>query len=83
MKTITKLWIFLAVLIILTPLGIIIPAYFKAGPALGEKISVPWNSPLLGYGSSNTAYVISAIIGILAAAGIVYLLGKFLTKKDQ
>lgn len=36
MKTITKLWIFLAILIALTPLGIFIPEYFKSGPAWGE-----------------------------------------------
>ena len=36
MKTITKLWLFIAVLIIISPLGLIIPAYFKAGGAWGE-----------------------------------------------
>ena len=36
MKTITKLWLFIAVLIILTPIGLIIPKYFKAGSAWGE-----------------------------------------------
>lgn len=38
-KTITKLWIGIAVLIGLSPLGLILPEYFKAGPAWGE-----WNS---------------------------------------
>lgn len=36
MKTTTKLWIGLAVLIILSPLGLILPAHFKAGSAWGE-----------------------------------------------
>jgi cobalt/nickel transport protein len=36
MKTITKLWIGLGVLIALSPLGIILPRYFKAGSAWGE-----------------------------------------------
>ena len=48
MKTITKLWIGLGILIILSPLGIILPQYFKAGSAWGE-----WGSDemqkLVGY----------------------------------
>ena len=36
MKTIRKLWLFIAVLIILTPIGLIIPEHFKAGSAWGE-----------------------------------------------
>jgi len=36
MKLITKLWIGLAVLVILSPLGLIIPDHFKAGDAWGE-----------------------------------------------
>ena len=36
MKTITKLWIGLGVLILLSPLGLILPEYFKAGDAWGE-----------------------------------------------
>lgn len=36
MKTTTKLWICLAILIILSPLGLILPEYFKAGAAWGE-----------------------------------------------
>ena len=82
-KTITKLWIIIAVLVILTPLGLIIPAYFKAVPALGEKISSLWKSPMPGYGNSNSDYLIAAIGGVLASVGIVYLIGKFLTRKDN
>lgn len=36
MKTVKKLWIGIAVLAILTPLGLIIPAWFGAGGAWGE-----------------------------------------------
>lgn len=36
MKTINKLWIGVLVLIVLSPLGLIIPDYFKAGDAWGE-----------------------------------------------
>jgi len=36
MKITTKLWIGLAVLIVLSPLGLIIPDHFKAGSAWGE-----------------------------------------------
>lgn len=36
MKTTTKFWIGLAVLIILSPLGLILPEHFKAGAAWGE-----------------------------------------------
>jgi len=35
-KTIKKLWLLIIILIGLTPLGLIIPAYFKAGSAWGE-----------------------------------------------
>ncbi|MBU0951774.1 MAG: PDGLE domain-containing protein [Elusimicrobia bacterium] len=36
MKITTKLWIGLAVLIILSPLGLLLPEHFKAGAAWGE-----------------------------------------------
>ena len=36
MKIITKFWIGLAVLIILSPIGLILPEHFKAGSAWGE-----------------------------------------------
>ena len=36
MKITTKLWIGVSVLIILSPLGLIIPDHFKAGSAWGE-----------------------------------------------
>lgn len=36
MKLITKFWIGIGVLIILSPLGLILPEHFKAGSAWGE-----------------------------------------------
>ncbi|MFA5393281.1 MAG: PDGLE domain-containing protein [Candidatus Ratteibacteria bacterium] len=36
MKIITKLWIGMAVLIVLSPLGLILPEHFRAGSAWGE-----------------------------------------------
>ncbi|OGS46027.1 MAG: cobalamin biosynthesis protein [Elusimicrobia bacterium RIFOXYD2_FULL_34_15] len=48
MKITTKLWIGIGILIILSPLGLIIPEYFKSGNAWGE-----WSSnelqKLIGY----------------------------------
>jgi len=36
MKLITKFWIGLGVLVVLSPLGLLLPAHFKAGSAWGE-----------------------------------------------
>jgi cobalt/nickel transport protein len=36
MKTISKLWVLLAILVIVTPIGLALPEYFKAGAAWGE-----------------------------------------------
>jgi len=36
MKIISKLWIFIGVLIVLSPLGLLLPEHFKAGAAWGE-----------------------------------------------
>ena len=83
MKTITKLWIFIALLALITPLGLIIPRYFKAGAAWGE-LPAARNVPMPDYCASwgTCCYIISAIAGVLLAAGIIFLIGKFLTKKD-
>ncbi len=48
MKTVTKLWIGIGVLVLLTPLGLIIPALFGAGGAWGEW-SLEELRKLLGY----------------------------------
>jgi len=36
MKTTTKLWIFIAVLALVSPLGLLLPEYLKSGSAWGE-----------------------------------------------
>lgn len=36
MKTITKLWILIVILAILTPIGLVLPEFFKARSAWGE-----------------------------------------------
>ncbi len=110
MKTTTKLWIGIGVLILLSPLGLILPAYFKAGDAWGEwgadvfkelvgyipkgleKLSSLWSAPLPDYafkgweekglGGLSFAYIASAIIGILVVACVIFLIGKFLSRKD-
>jgi len=110
MATLKKLWILIFILAALTPIGLILPAYFQAGPAWGEwslrgikkligyipqgliKLSSFWNAPLPDYAFRNQsekalsglgiAYIISAIVGIMITTGIMFLIGKFLSKKD-
>lgn len=48
MRIITKLWIGLGVLIVLSPLGLILPDHFKAGSAWGEW-GVDEMKELVGY----------------------------------
>ncbi|MDP2905132.1 MAG: cobalamin biosynthesis protein [Candidatus Omnitrophota bacterium] len=48
MKTITKLWIGIGVLIVLSPLGLLLPERFKAGDAWGEW-GVDTFKELVGY----------------------------------
>ncbi|MDP2830907.1 MAG: PDGLE domain-containing protein [Candidatus Omnitrophota bacterium] len=109
MKLINKLWLGLGILIILSPLGLILPEHFKAGSAWGEwgtgeiqklagyipkgldKFSHLWSAPLPDYafrggeGESilvlSLAYILSAVIGVLICIGVVFILGKFLSKK--
>ena len=93
MKLISKLWIFLGGLIVLSPLGLLLPKYFKAGAAWGEgeKLSFLWSAPIPDYAfkgweqkslaSLSLAYIFSAAIGIIICVGVVFILGKFLSKK--
>ncbi|MDD5120529.1 MAG: PDGLE domain-containing protein [Candidatus Omnitrophica bacterium] len=111
MKTISKLWFFIGILIVLSPLGLLLPEYFKAGSAWGEwgvdeilqmvgylpeglgKISRIWNAPIPDYTfkgqeeagllSLSLGYIASALIGILAVVVLVFLITKFLSKKDN
>jgi len=109
MKIISRLWIFIGVLIVLSPLGLLLPEHFKAGSAWGEwgademrelvgyipkgleKLSSLWSAPIPDYAfkgweekplvSLSLTYILSATIGILVCAGVVFILGKFLSKK--
>ncbi len=111
MKLLTKCWIGIGVLIVLSPLGLIIPERFKAGSAWGEwgademrklagyipqgleKLSSLWNAPLPDYafkgwgekgmGHVSFAYICSAVVGVALIVGIVLLIGRFLSKKDE
>jgi len=111
MKTITKLWIGLIILIILTPIGLVLPAVFKAETAWGEwgieeikklvgyipqgfeRLASLWKAPMQDYeikalgGKSlfgaSIAYIISSVIGLLIIVGIIFLLGKIFSKKDE
>jgi len=94
MKTTKKLWLGVLILAILSPLGLILPYYFKAGSAWGEwvKLSGIWKAPLSNYTFKgweekglrvlSFSYIISALIGILAVICLVLVIGKILNKKD-
>ena len=84
MKTITKLWLLIAILVVLAPIGIILPDYFKSGPAFGEgKLSPFWNAPMPDYGHGEIGYIISAVLGITVIAIVVFVAGKFLNKNEK
>ena len=98
MKTVTKLWVGIAVLIFLSPLGLILPKHFKAGSSWGEwgadeMRKRVWSAPLPDYAFKgrqekglarlSIAYIISAFIGIVLIIVVVLFLGKILTKKGR
>jgi len=111
MKITTKLWIGLVVLVILSPLGLILPEYFKAGAAWGEwgadeieslvgyipnglkKLADLWNAPMPDYAFRgweekslthlSFAYIISAIVGIGVITLLIFLLGRFLARRNE
>ncbi len=105
-----KLWIAIGILILLSPLGILIPAWLGAGGAWGEwsieevkklvgyvpagmeKLSRLWKSPLRNYAMpdqggglahGSVGYIIAAVIGALLTAGVAYVLGKILGRKNR
>lgn len=109
MKLIANLWIGIGVLILLSPLGLILPEHFKAGDAWGEwgvdafkelvgyipqgleKLSSLWSAPIPDYslkGSEGKSlavfsfdYILSALVGVIICAGIVFIIGKILSRK--
>jgi len=110
MKVTTKGWILLAVLALLSPLGLIVPNLFHAGSAWGEwdteeiakqigytpaglsKLGELWKAPMPDYAFKgweekgmtrlSAAYIVSALLGIGLIAGVSWLLGRYLAKKN-
>ena len=97
MKLIIRFWIGIAVLIILSPLGLMLPEHFKAGSAWGEwrleKFSSFWKAPIPDYNLKgwegkglpylSFAYIISALIGIIIIVIVVLIIGRLLVKKGD
>ncbi|MFA7706153.1 MAG: PDGLE domain-containing protein [Candidatus Omnitrophota bacterium] len=110
MKVISKFWILIGGLIILSPLGLLLPDHFKAGSAWGEwgademqelvgyiprgleRLSSLWSAPIPDYAfkgweekplsSLSVAYIFSAVIGVFVCVGVVFILGRFLSRKE-
>ena len=95
MKLINKLWIAIGGLIVLSPLGLLLPEYLKAGRAWGEwdRFPVLWHAPLPDYafqgwkekglGHLSFAYIVSAAIGIFVTVCVMLLIAKLLIKKSN
>ena len=76
MKTTTKLWILIGILVIFTPIGLILPAYFKSGSAWGEWLAQD------RYGKTWFTYMMSGVLGVAMVIVLAFLIGKFLGKKE-
>ena len=93
MKLTTKLWIGILALVILSPLGLILPAYFKSGSKWEIRLAGAWKAPLADYSlgpqqnscplNSSLGYIISGIIGVGITVLIVLFIGRKLTKKGD
>lgn len=94
MKITARLWLGIAVLIVLSPLGLILPRYFKStGAWLEAKSPGAWKAPFADYGfkgweekgliHSSAAYIVSGIAGIGLIIIAVWLIGKILAKKKD
>jgi cobalt/nickel transport system permease protein len=92
------LWVFLAVLILASPLGLLAPGTawgewgtqqlsglgLKSVPAGLEKLSTLWGAPLAGYnlralGNTSLGYILSAALGFVVIAIVVWLLTMLVT----
>jgi hypothetical protein len=109
MTSTKKLWIGIGILLLLSPLGVILPKMFGAQGAWGEwglqeiekmagfvpegmkKLAETWKAPLPEYGlpdqgkglvSEGFGYLVTGIVGVALAAGIMYLLTKLMGKKN-
>jgi len=110
MSTAKKLWIGIGVLVLLSPLGLIIPQWFGAEGAWGEwgpraiekmvgfmpqgmkRLAQKWNDPMAGYtvpgqgrdfAGGTFGYIITGLIGIALAAGLMFLIAKLLIRKKN
>ncbi len=109
--TARRLWIIVAVLAILTPIGLWLPERLGAGDAWGEwgaedlverigfiprgmaRIAQLWKAPAPDYGPTGweerplyargAAYVVSALVGIAVCGLAVWLLGRWLAKREE
>jgi cobalt/nickel transport protein len=110
MTTTKKLWIGIGILVLLSPLGLLLPALFGAQGAWGEwgtgrieklvgyvhegmrRMAGRWKAPLSDYAvpgqgpglaGGGLGYVLSGVVGIAAAAGLMYVLTRLLVRKDN
>ncbi len=110
MTTIKKLWILIAILAMLSPIGLMLPERFKAGSAWGEwapdevreiigyipqgmaRLSALWNAPIPDYTFKgwegkplphlSFAYIMSSVAGIVLTIAAIFVIGRFLSKKE-
>lgn len=108
-KSYRRLWIAVAVLVILSPLGLLLPKLIGSSGAWGEwgaegieeiagylpegirRLSKIWNSPFPDYTvgawqeglKGYAAYILTAVIGVLAVAIVSYLIGRRLSRKND
>jgi len=99
-----KIWLIIGVMVLISPIGLILPEVAKAGAAWGEwgsveikelvgyvpngleKLASIWNPPLPDYafrgweekgiGFLSVSYIVSAVIGVMLIAGVMYIIGK-------
>lgn len=109
MRTTKKLWIGIFILVLLSPLGLVLPALFGAKGAWGEwgvqqieklagfvpegmkRLAGSWKAPMPDYAvpgqgqglaGNGFGYILSGVVGVVAVAGLMYLLTKLLVRKD-
>jgi hypothetical protein len=92
MKISSKLWLAVFLLALLSPLGLVLPALFKAGGPFGEaRLPGGWHAPLTDYAPGGSegkglaqlswGYIFSAAAGVVCIAAVFMLFGRFLTKR--
>lgn len=81
MKITRKLWLWILALAVLSPLGLILPEYFKAGSSLWEGGNYAFAQGK-NIWHQSLSYIISAAAGIGLIALIALFLGKKIGKKE-